>query len=113
MKNLKKLIKEKFPAWDYERLEKIDDGYNANFYLDEVIETIYFLLCNKKGYYALKGLYGEEKGRYKRLKDAKRYYCFYQKKKDSIIKYGSMDVKDALKELLSDEVLQYLQEKED
>ena len=109
MKNLKKLIKEKFPHWDQERLEKMDEGFNARNYDERILETVYFLLCNKKGYYSVQNRNGEEIATCKYLKDAK-YIASYDPR-TVIVKIGSMDVKDALKELLSDEVLQYLQEK--
>lgn len=98
MKSFKKLIKEKFPNWDYERLEKIDDGFNS-FTIEE---SIYFLLCNKKGYYSVQRHNGQEIGRYKYLKDAK-YWASYDPR-NVVVKIGSMDVEAELNELLTDEV---------
>lgn len=98
MKSFKKLIKEKFPNWDFERLEKIDDGFNAC----SIEESIYFLLCNKKGYYSVQRHNGQEIGRYKYLKDAK-YWASYDPR-NVVVKIGSMDVEAELNELLTDEV---------
>ena len=102
MKSFKKLVKEKFPNWDYERLEKIDDGYNGLSFDKRIIESVYFLLCNKKGYYSVQRHNGQEIGRYKYLKDAK-YWASYDPR-NVIVKVGSIDVEQEIKELLTDEM---------
>lgn len=102
MKNFKKLLKEKFPTWDYERLEKVNDGFNGKNPDERIAETIYFLLCNKKGYYSVQNRNGEEMATCKYLKDAK-YIASYDPR-NVIVKIGSMDVEAELKELLTDEI---------